>query len=146
MTRDGKELTGGAYQCNPVKGDLVFTDTSTWLTAGLGLKSGDRLVNMLGSEYDNIEPGGLAPTAIMSIARSPLTCNGRPGHADFSYYTVPSGAAGIDVGTSTWVCALQNVCGQLVLSPANREVVIAITTKILQDFATGPAGVRHPIA
>ena len=143
--RDGKELTGGAYQCNPVKGDLVLTDTSTWITAGLGLKPGYRLVNMLGSEYDRIAPGGLAPTAIMSIARSPLTCVGRTDHADFAYYTVPSGAAGINVGTSTWVCALQNVCGTLQIPQANRDVVIAITTAILRDFATGPAGVRHPI-
>ena len=145
MPRDGKELTGGAYQCNPVRGDLVLTDTSTWLTAGLNLQPGYRLVNMLGSEYDNIQPGGLTPKAIMSIARSPLTCVGRTDHADFSYYTVPSGAAGIDVGTSTWVCALQNVCGVLQIPQANREVVIAITTKILQDFASGPAGARHPI-
>lgn len=146
VPRDGKQLTGGAYQCNPVHGDIVFTNVNTWLTAGLHLTPGDRLVNMLGSEYDKIVSGGLAPTAIMSIARSPVTCVGRVDHADFSYYTVPSGAGGIDVGTSTWVCALQNVCGELQISPRDRELVTAITTTILRNFAQGPAGLRHPIA
>jgi len=145
VPRDGKELTGAAYQCNPVKGDVVLTDTSTWLTEGLNLATGYRLVNMLGSEYDKIVPGGLAPQSMLSIARSPLTCVGRSDHADFAYYTVPSGAGGVDVGTSTWVCVLQNACGALHISPQDRKVVIAITTKILTEFARGPAGLRHPV-
>ena len=145
VPRDGKELTGAAYQCNPVHGDLVLTDTSTWLTHGLHLAPGFRLVNVLGSEYDKIVPGAPAPTSLMSIARSPLTCVGRADHADFAYYTVQSGAAGVDVGTSTWVCVLQNACGALHISPQVRDVVTAITTTILTEFARGPAGARHPV-
>jgi hypothetical protein len=144
--RDGKELTGGAYRCNPVHGDLVLTNVGTWITGDLKLSNGYRLPGILGSEYDAIVPGGLTPKTIFSIARSPLTCSGRAEHADFAYYTVPSGAGGIDVGTSTWVCILQNVCGGITLTVDERNVVMAMTSRILIEFAKGPAGMAHPIA
>jgi hypothetical protein len=143
--RDGKELTGAAYRCNPVHGDLVLTNVRTWITSNLKLSNGYRLPGILGSEYDEIVPGGLTPKSILSIAASPLTCSGKFEHADFAYYTVPSGAGGIDVGTSAWVCILQNVCGGVTLTQEERKVVTAMTVRILTEFAKGPAGSAHPI-
>lgn len=143
--RSGAELTGASYQCNPVTGPLVVKDPASWLTTGLGLSVGQQLPELLGSEYDSIVPSPLAPKAIVSIFSSPLTCSGRRGTADFAYYTVPSGAGGVDVGTSTWVCVLDDVCGTRRIPPAVRDVVTAITTRILTEFAKGPAGRAHPI-
>lgn len=143
--RNGAELTGASYQCNPVSGPLVIRDPGSWLLAGLNLPAGTELPNLLGSEYDAIVPGPLVPRDIVSVMRSPLTCVGRKGFADFAYYTVPSGAGGVNVGTSTWVCVLDDVCGERKITPEVRQVVTAITTTLLQEFAKGPAGRAHPI-
>lgn len=141
---DGKQLTGGAYQCNPVHTDLVLSDPTAWVLAGLDLPAGTRLPGIVGSEYDKVVPGGDAPVSLVSLARSPLRCGGRPDHADIAYYTVPSGAAGLDVGTSAWVCVLDDVCGGLPVTPQEQRIVTAITTTVLRAFAAGPAGRQHP--
>jgi hypothetical protein len=143
---DGKQLTGGAYQCNPVHGDLVLSDASAWFLAGLDLPAGTRLHGILGSEYDKVVPGGDAAVNLVSLARSPVRCGGRHDHADMAYYTVPSGAAGLDVGTSTWVCVLSNVCGGRQVTPEEQRIVTAITSNVLRAFASGPAGRQHPAA
>ncbi len=141
---DGKQITGGAYQCNPVHTDLLLSDPTAWVLAGLNLPVGFRLRGIVGSEYDKVVPGGNAPAPLVSLARSPLQCSGRHDHSDIAYYTVPSGAAGLDVGTSTWVCVLSNVCGGLPVTSEEQRVVTAITTNVLRAFALGPAGRQHP--
>lgn len=141
---DGKQLTGGAYQCNPVHTDLVLNDPSAWILSGLGLPASYRLSGMVGSEYDKVVAGGDAPPSLVSLARSPLRCGGRVDHADIAYYTVHSGAAGLDVGTSTWVCVLDNVCGGHPVTTEQERIVTAITTTVLRAFASGPAGRQHP--
>lgn len=141
---DGKQLTGGAYQCNPVHTDLVLSDPTAWFLAGLDLPAGTRLPGLVGSEYDKVVPGGDAPADLVSLARSPLRCDGRRDHADIAYYTVPSGAAGLDIGTSAWVCVLDDVCGGLPVTARERQIVTAITTNVLRAFAAGPAGRLHP--
>ncbi|GAC1441063.1 MAG: hypothetical protein NVSMB55_07900 [Mycobacteriales bacterium] len=143
--RPEDELTGALYSCNPVHGALVVADPVSWLLTGLGLRAGQRLPDLLGSEYDAIRSDDSRPRATVAVFHSPINCGGRSDSADFAYYTVPSGAAGVDVGTSSWVCALDNVCGNLPLPAQTRRLVTQITTRILVAFAAGPAGRAHPL-
>ena len=143
--RDGDELTGDHYRCNPVHADLVLTSTDAWPLSGLGLRPGTHLPGLLGSEYDGLHRGTRVPTHITSIARSPVTCGGRADHADIVYYTEANGAAGFDVGTSAWVCVLADHCG-FPLTPNEMRIVEQITTNVLRAFSEGPAGLKHPVA
>lgn len=144
LPRDGDELTGGHYQCNPVHADMVLNRTQSWLLAGLGLSPGARLPGLVGSEYDGFLPGGSAPRHMISIARSPVRCAGRADHADFVYYTEPNGAAGVDVGTSAWICVLANRCA-FPVTAAEARIVTEVTARVLRAFSAGPAGRQHPL-
>ena len=55
-----------------------------------------------------------------------------------AYYTVQSGAAGFNAGTSDWVTQLDSRNRKV------RTVVTTVTTRLLQAFAAGPAGRSHP--
>ncbi len=136
-------LTGAFYQCNPVHTDMVVADPGSWLFAGTGLRAGDRLPGIIGSEYDRVDLGVPTPRPIEVLTHSPLNCGGKPSYSDMAYYTVPSAAGGFDVGTSTWVCVLDDFCGHP-LAPGVQAAVTRITTNLLQVFAAGPAGRSHP--
>jgi hypothetical protein len=65
-----------------------------------------------------------------------------PTSAEAVYYTVPSGAGIIDLGTQWWPCALRRHCTAL---PARDNTFARqVMTNILHAFATGPAGRTHP--
>jgi hypothetical protein len=131
-------LTGTYYRCNPVRTAMVVADPSHWLLAGLGLRVGDRLPNVVGSEYDRVHLATPTPRPIHILFHSPLRCGGLPDAADAAYYTVGSGAAGFNAGTSDWITQLNS------RDPVVRKVITTVTTRLLEAFAAGPAGRAHP--
>jgi len=131
-------LTGTYYRCNPVRADMVVADPSNWLLAGLGLRAGDRLPNVVGSEYDRVHLMTPTPRPIHIVFHSPLRCSGLSDASDAAYYTVHSGAAGFNAGTSDWVTQLDSPDLEV------RRVVTTVTTRLLEAFAAGPAGRSHP--
>jgi len=44
------------------------------------------------------------------LFHSPLTCQHRPGFADVTYYTAPSGAGVFSAGTQWWICGVDLGC------------------------------------
>jgi hypothetical protein len=142
--RDGDALTGGHYTCNPVQADLLLRRDAPWPLNDLATRL-TRLPGLVGSEYDKLVSDRTHPANTISLARSPVTCRGTNDHADVTYYTTPSGAAGFDVGTSTWICVLTDGCGAIKTSPQVRAVVLTVTTRVLRAFAAGPAGRSHPV-
>ena len=131
-------LTGALYQCNPVRADMIITEADHWLLAGLNLPAGTRLPGLVGSEYDRVDLTAPTPRPIEVIAHSPLSCHGEADHSDVAYYTTPSGAGVINVGTSDWIAALDSRDADI------RRIVRGITTTLLTTFAAGPAGRAHP--
>jgi hypothetical protein len=131
-------LTGALYQCNPVRADMIITEADHWLLAGLNLPAGTRLPGLVGSEYDRVDLTAPTPRPIEVVAHSRLSCHGEADHSDVAYYTTPSGAGVINVGTSDWIAALYS------RDPDIRRIVRGITTTLLTTFATGPAGRAHP--
>lgn len=136
-------LTGTFYECNPVQANMVVVDPSAWVFAGTGLAAGAQLPGLIGSEYDRVNLSVPTPRPIQVLTHSPVTCRGKPSYSDMAYYTVPSGAGGFNVGTSTWVCVLDDFCGRP-LAPGVQAAVTKITTNLVQVFAAGPAGRAHP--
>jgi hypothetical protein len=132
-------LTGTYYRCNPVRADMVVADPSSWLLAGLGLRAGDRLPNVVGSEYDRVHLATPTPRPIHILFHSPLRCGGLADASDVAYYTVRSGAAGFDAGTSDWVTQLDSRNTRV------RTVVTTVTSRLLEAFTAGPAGRAHPV-
>lgn len=141
VNRPEARLIGQQYQCNPVRADLVVTEASSWIWAGAGLANGDRLEIVVGSEYDQYIRGQGGPDNVEIVAHSPITCRGKAGYSDVTYYTAPSGAGVFSTGTNYWVSKLNPP--DFPESPHNPKIVTA-TMNVLVAFGTGPAGVVHP--
>ena len=136
--RNGSALTGTDYGCSPVRAAMVVADPAGWLFSGLGLRVGSRLPGVVGSEYDRVRLDQPTPRPIEVLTRSPLVCDGRRDVAEAAYYTTRSGAGVFDSGTSDWIAALDS------RNPRVRQVVTAVTRRLLLAFAAGPAGREHP--
>ncbi len=141
--RPESSLTGVLYECNPVNVSGVVSDASSWVFAGSGMKNGDQVAGLVGSEYDRVTPQVATPGTIQVLFHSPLTCRGHRSYADAAYYTAPSGAGVFSTGSGAWICKLLTGC------PADRPMVPdprirAVTRNILLAFAAGPAGTAHP--
>ncbi len=138
------ELLGEMYECNPVRDDMLVVDPPVWLFGKTGVKDGDRVPNLVGSEYDRVMSNEPTPASLQILAHSPVDCHGWQSHSDMTYYTASSGAGVFDSGSSVWTtaigesCVLTGRCGPI------SKVVMRVTVNLLRAFAAGPAGVRHP--
>ena len=141
VNRPEARLIGEQYQCNPVRADLVVSEGSSWIWAGLGLKDGDHLEIVVGSEYDQYIRGQGGPDNVEIVGHSPISCRGKAGFSDVTYYTAPSGAGVFASGTNYWVSKLNPP--EFPESPYNPTIVTA-TMNVLVAFGTGPAGAAHP--
>ena len=143
QARPESSLTGTFYECNPVNVDGVVADASSWVFAGTGLRNGDHLSLLIGTEYDRVTPGVPTPPTIEVLLHSPLRCAGRHSYSDAAYYTTSSGAGVFDAGTGAWVCKLFSGCpADVPFAPDPR--VQKITENLLRVFAAGPVGRKHP--
>jgi len=96
--------------------DWVVVNSGHWIYEGTGLRDGDRLVSLVGQEYDASFPR-LAPAGTVLIARSPVPFVGRDPDAfgnvaspavQSAAVRDPAGGAGgmVAVGTFQWSWAL----------------------------------------
>jgi len=140
------QLLGEQYECNPVQDDMVLVDPPAWLFAKTGMRDGDRLHALVGTEYDRVMTRSPTPGSVQILAHSPVDCHGWKSVSDMTYYTASSGAGVFDSGTSLWTtaigmgCVLSEHCGQ------GNKVVLRVTVNLLRAFAAGPCGFRHPSA
>lgn len=136
VNRPENQLLGSQYECNPVHADMVITEPDSWVFANTGLQAGATLPGVVAGEYDRYYPGPGVPDNVEVLAHSPLVCRGKASYGDMTYYTAPSGAGVLDVGTQAWIQSLG--------PPSQVQGVIDITTNILTTFGRGPAGTTHP--
>ena len=135
-------IIGDYYQCNPVVADMAITDPSSWVFAGTGVKAGEHLAGVVGTEYDHYDPKAPGPRNVQVMARSPLVCQGRADYADMTYYSAASGAGVFASGTLLWIPKLDPNCAM----PCPGRVVTRVTENLLAAFGAGPAGKAHPSA
>jgi len=142
--RPESAILGNFYQCNPVSADLVVADSGNWLLHGI-VTDGQKLAGMVGNEYAQVDLGVPTPRPLEVLFHSPLTWQHRPGFADVTYYTAPSGAGVFSAGTQWWVCGVDPGCTKPgVDAPAVVRTISAITTRLLDAYAQGPTGGQHP--
>jgi hypothetical protein len=147
--RDGPDpdpessLIGTLYEGYPVNAPFVVTSPTAWVYNGTGVSSGTSFANLVGVEYDRVNPAYPLQRPIQVLSHSPLTCAGASSYADSAYYTHSGGAGVYNCGTMRWVEALygdepHGIGGK---TPA---FVRAVTTNILRAFADGPAAAKYP--
>lgn len=135
-------LVGGYYSCFPGRADLVVSDPGNWLLAGI-VHDREHLAGIVGVEYSKVNLSVPTPRPIEVLFHSPVTC-GTTKHrefADATYYSTRSGAGVFSSGTQDWVCGMDPAC-----KGAGRvgQVLDAISTRLLQQYAAGPSGTAHP--
>ncbi len=137
-------ILGNFYQCNPVSANMVVAAPDSWLLTGI-VAPGQRLPGMVGNEYSAVDLEVPTPRPLQVLFHSPVTCRGRPGFQDTTYYTAPSGAGVFSSGTQWWICGLDPACKFAGTAVAEvHRVFTAITTRLLRAYAEGPAGNRYP--
>ena len=137
-------ILGNIYRCNPVRADMVVAAPDSWLLNGI-VAPGQRLPGMVGNEYAGVDLDVPTPRPLQVLFHSPVTCRGHSGFQDTTYYTAPSGAGVFSSGTQWWICGVDTRCEFAGSAAAEvHRVFTAITTRLLDAFAEGPAGNKHP--
>jgi hypothetical protein len=136
-------LIGTSYEGYPATAAYRVSAPDSWLFAGTGVAEGTRFANLVGIEYDRVNPAYPVPRPIQVLSHSPLVCLGARSHGDSAYYTHPGGAGVFNSGTMRWVEAIygdqpHGIGGR---TPA---FVKQVTTNLLRAFAGGPAAAKYP--
>jgi hypothetical protein len=136
-------LIGTIYEGYPAVAPYVVVSPKSWLFAGTGVPKGASFHNLIGIEYDRVNPAYPVPRPIQVLSHSPLICQGAASFADSAYYTHPGGAGVFNSGTMRWVGAIygdrpHGIGGK---TPA---FVKRVTANVLHAFADGPAAARYP--
>lgn len=135
VNRPEDSVLGAMYECNPVKGDLVVYDTLGWLFKGTGLAKSDRVLGILGSEYDRVFAGHEHASRMWVLFRSPLECRGYSSVADTTIYRAASGALVFNAATSRFLCIFTGCRG----APRDERM-----QKLVQNMLDTFIGVRAP--
>ena len=93
----------------PASGDIVVTNTGTWVFQGTGLSDGSHLPGILGYEVDGLSNDSTTPSDIIQIAHSPYSLNGQTFAGDSSVYQALSGAWVFAAGSIEWSWGLSNI-------------------------------------
>ena len=136
-------LIGTSYEGYPATAAYQVVAPDSWLFAGTGVAEGDRFANLVGIEYDRVNPAYPVPRPIQVLSHSPLVCLGARSFGDSAYYTHSGGAGVFNSGTMRWVEAIygdrpHGIGGR---TPA---FVRQVTTNLLHAFADGPAAAKYP--
>jgi hypothetical protein len=145
--RPESTLTGTYYECNEggMQADMVIVASDAWMFAGTNVTPGQHWPGLVSEEYDRVTPSAPTPPGIQVLAHSPLTCRGNASFSDMAYYTAPSGAGVLDVGTLGFEPHLGPVCPPERVTPAEWQCQVRqMMANVVTDFARGPAGPRHP--
>ncbi len=124
--------------------DWRVANAGHWLYGGTGMRDGDRIVNLVGQEYDTFYPQ-LAPPDTLVLARSPVRPNCvdplTPALHTATMYVAPSGATVFAAGTFQWSWALDSFGSRTyvgIRTPLDRRVSI-MTANLLNRLGDGPA-------
>ena len=131
-------IWGSQYFALNVHRDYVVTNAGDWPFNVL--KNGEIIKGVAGNEVDS--PLNAPGPAVEELARSTGQLNEKESPSMATYYTSPSGAGILNMGTNGWVCALENVCpwGH-VFSSATQGQIVAGTDSIFSGLKKGRLGI-----
>jgi hypothetical protein len=135
-------LTGMLYECFPVRAAYRVVAPHWWGFRGTGVQRGTEFPDLVAQEADRVYPSRSTPTTLQILSYVRYSCMGAPTSSESVYYTTPSGAGVVDVGTQMWACALKPRCTGL---PARDDgFARRVTANVLRAFANGPVGLAFP--
>jgi hypothetical protein len=136
-------VIGTIYEGYPATAAYQVAAPDSWLFAGTGVAEGTRFANLVGIEYDRVNPAYPVPRPIQVLSHSPLVCQGAASFGDSAYYTHSGGAGVFDCGTMRWVEAIY---GDQPHGIDSRGSAFAkqVTVNLLRAFADGPAADKYP--
>ena len=130
--------------------DWVVAGADHWLYAGTGLRNGDRIVNLVGQEYDTFYPQYAPPGTRILAASSVVPAiraepqGGQPSNPSVhnaTIYTAESGATVFAAGTFQWSWALDEYGDRAyrgVATPLD-ERVARMTKNLFDRLGDGPS-------
>ncbi len=137
----------GAIVARPA--DWIVAEAGHWLYEGTALATGDRLLNLVGQEYDTFFPE-LANPGTVILARGPVqkaprpagepSANPSPPIHTATAYTAVSGATVIAAGTFQWSWAIDDYGTRAYpghLTPRDARVE-RMTTNLFDRLGDGP--------
>jgi hypothetical protein len=147
-------LVGELYSGYITKGSAPFVvaDAASWAFKGTGLRNGSSIPGVIISDIDHVAPGPPTPADLQVLGHSPIgleqvyTNQGKWGlatYSDMTYYTDPTGGAGVlDTGDNNWINALTPCAASVPQCPSTE--IRKITGNILRLFGQGPTGAIAP--
>jgi hypothetical protein len=140
VDRPEEEFIGVMYEADPVDGDIVVVNASSWVTRGTDLRSSDHLTGLLGYEVDRMFGRGVYPVTV--IARSPYSIDDRKSHSDMVFYEMPNGAIVFATGSMQWSWGLDDFNGPTPRIARLSTPAQQMTRNVLARFV----GDRFPVA
>jgi len=136
-------LIGTSYEGYPAVARYVVAAPHSWVFAGTGVVKGTSFRNLVGVEYDRVNPAYPVERPIQVLSHSPLVCQGVASYGDSAYYTHPGGAGVFNAGTMRWVEAIYGDQPHGI-GGATPAFVRRVTMNVLRAFADGPAAAKYP--
>ena len=136
-------LIGTLYESYPATAAYRVVSPGGWVFKGTGVPAGASFHNLVGIEYDRVNPGYPLQRPIEVLSHSPLVCQGVSSYGDSAYYTHSGGAGVFNAGTMRWVEAIFGDQPHGIDGTAT-AFVRQVTTNILRAFADGPAAAAYP--
>lgn len=131
---------------------FVVSDASSWIFAGTGVHNGQKIPNVIQSDFDSFLPGYPHPSNLQILGNSRLQKNTVQDslsttsagiYSNMSYYDNPSSKGGVlDTGTNNWINSLSSCDSKQTSCPT--RYIRRITGNIFAAFGQGPAGIKHP--
>jgi hypothetical protein len=124
--------------------DYVVSNASDPYYANTGLRNGDKLIGLVGYEWDGLLNNGLAPTGLVVLSQSPVQPQGSlppvaPGTsttiANAVRYTAASGAKVFSTGSIQWVWGLDS---DGVTNPRTDPRAKQIAVNVFKDMGAKP--------
>lgn len=143
VPRPEHDLLGMQYECYPVDTDYVIATPGWWGFRGTGVRRGDHVRGLVGPEADRVYPDARLPRPLQVLAHSPYSCRGVTTSSQSVYYSAASGAGVFNAGTLRWGCAMVDRC-ERPLGGATMRFTRTVTGTLVEEFARGPVGRRHP--
>ncbi len=138
-------LTGMLYEAFPAEADLVVHDPGFFLLAGTGARKGDRYAGLVGTEIDRAYPVRGTPANLQVVAHSPVPQYRKADtHSDLTYYSAPSGAGVLAVGTLAWTAGLRGAHSRPAIDARAATFARTVTANLFTAMAQGPMGRTHP--
>jgi hypothetical protein len=135
------QLFGAQFLALGVKRDYVVKRAAEWPFSVL--KKGEKITGVAGREVAAPVVFGKRPAVEVLAASSRVGERNIPAVA--TYYTRPSGAGILNIGTQGWVCAIDNKCpwGHVFAISTRRQIAI-VTGAIFEGLTRGPLGKWRP--